>query len=123
VLFLAMPFSALFSQKDGVYKNTEEQNLFDSGKSLFEEKMYAVAYEHFNTVLAKHPDDLYLKYLTGVCGIFVSNKHEEGMAYLRDVKAKNPKVADIDYYLALLYHKTYKFDTCLVMATRLIAKG
>lgn len=120
-LLLLLPF-ALFSQKEGVYKDKEDQNLFDSGKSLFEEKIYPVAYEHYSAVLARHPNDLYLKYLTGICGVFVNDKHDEGLAYLMEVKAKNPKVADLDYYLALMYHKTYRFDTCIALATSLLAK-
>ena len=120
LLLLAMPATTLFSQKDGIYKDAGEQRLFDSGKNLFEEKMYQVAYEHFSELLVKHPDDQYLKYLTGICGVFISSKHDEGMAYLLETKAKNPKVADLDYYMALLYHKTYKFDTCIELATRLV---
>jgi len=122
VLAMILPAITLFAQKEGVYKDVEEQRLFDSGKNLFEEKMYPVAYEHFSAVLVNHPDDMYLKYLTGICGIYVSSKHDEGMGYLMEVKAKNPKVADLDYYMALLYHKTYKFDTCIEIATRLMAK-
>jgi len=122
ILVLAMPFSALFSQKDGVYKDPQEQKLFDSGKTLFEEKMYTVAYEHFSTMLAKYPDDLYLKYLTGICGIYVSDKHREGLQYLAEVKVRNPKSADIDYYMALLYHKNYQFDTCIALANKLLGK-
>jgi Tol biopolymer transport system component len=108
------------AQESKTFRNTEDQKLFESAKSLFEEHLYQLAYERLELLLNRHPQDLYIKYLIGVCGIYISEKHEEGLAYLEEVKAKNPKAADIDYYFALLFHKTYQFDKCLELGARLL---
>src|SRR4051812_43219410 len=100
IIMLAMLGGFAFSQKSGIYKISGEQRLFNSGKGLFEEKLYAMAYERFSVLLTKYPDDEYLKYLIGICGIYISDKHDESLALLNNVKIKNPKVADLDYYLA-----------------------
>lgn len=122
LITIIMLGTTAFAQKSGIYKNGDEQKVFDSGKALFEEKMYAFAYKHFDTLLTKYPEDFYLKYLMGICGIYMSDKHDQSLAFFTEIKVKNPKVADLDYYFALLYHKTYQFDKCIELARQLLKK-
>lgn len=117
LLFLCL--NAL-AQEPEIFANREDQKQFESGKLLMEEKLHALAYEHFSKLLNRHPRDLYIKYLTGICGIFINNKHAEAFQYLSQVKLLNPKAADIDYYIALLYHRTYKFNECIELANALL---
>lgn len=108
------------AQDVDLFPNREDQKQFESGKLLMEERLHSLAYEHFNKLLVRHPRDLYIKYLTGICGIYINSKHEEAFNYLSEVKLQNPKAADIDYYIALLYHRTYKFSECIELASSLL---
>ncbi|HWY11527.1 MAG TPA: tetratricopeptide repeat protein, partial [Bacteroidia bacterium] len=111
----------LLSQKDNTDNwPKEEKNLFESANALYEEKIYNIAYERFTDLLKKHPNDLYLKYLTGICGIYNSDKYDEALSYLNEVYSKNKKAADIDYYLAHLYHRTQQFDKSIEIANKLL---
>jgi tetratricopeptide (TPR) repeat protein len=120
-LFCSLFALTIQSQKGGSYKNNDEQKLFESGKGLFEEHLYPLAYDHFKKVADKHPDDLYLKYLMGICNIFISDKHEEAMTLLTEVQQKNKKAADLDYYFAFLYHKMGEFDRSIEQSTKVMA--
>ena len=111
----------MFSQKANTTKwPKDEQTIYESANALFEEKLYSLAYERYKTILSKHPDDIYIKYLLGICGIFISDKYEEALEYLHEVESKNKKAADLDYYLAQLYHRTYQFDKCIEAANKLL---
>ncbi|MCA0431321.1 MAG: hypothetical protein LCH32_12550 [Bacteroidetes bacterium] len=87
-----------------------QQKYFESANAFYEEKLYPFAYERYDSLLKLHPNDLYLKYLTGICAIYVSDKHKVAEVYLNTVKERNKKAADLDYYFAILYHKTYQFE-------------
>lgn len=114
--------SNLFSQ-NGNTSNwpKEEQIVFESANALYDEKLYPLAYERYKSLLLKHPDETYLKYLLGKCGIFVSDKYTEALAFLDEVLVKNKKAVDINYFMAQLYHRTYQFDKCIEMANKLLA--
>jgi tetratricopeptide (TPR) repeat protein len=120
IIFLSSTCFNLQAQSDAVFTNREEQKIVESGKSLLDEKLYSLAYEHFSKLLATHPKDLYLKYLCGICGIFINTKHDEAMTYFNEVKDKNPKAANLDYYFALLYHKIYDFEQSIELAQQLL---
>lgn len=87
-----------------------QQKYFESANVFYEEKLYTFAFERYDSLLKLHPNDLYLKYLTGICAIYVSDKHKVAEVYLNTVKERNKKAADLDYYFAILYHKTYQFE-------------
>ena len=79
-----------FAQKVNTSKwPKEEQAVFESANALFDEKLYSLAYERYKSVLQKHPEEIYIKYLLGICGIFISDKYEEALAYLHEVEIKN----------------------------------
>ncbi|MGZ3930920.1 MAG: hypothetical protein ACXVP0_06020, partial [Bacteroidia bacterium] len=65
--------------------------------------------------------DQYLKYKLGICGVFMSDKHDEALTLLNEVYAVNKKAIDIDFYFALLYHKTFQFDKAIELANALNA--
>lgn len=117
---LCLWFASLKAQEAGVFSNEADQKLYENAKSLFDEKLYTLAYSHFNTLIERHPKNFYLKYLKGICCIFISDKHEEALEMLSAVKTKNPKAADIDFYFALYFHKTYQFDLCIDLATAVL---
>ena len=71
-----------------------QQKYFESANAFYEEKLYPFAYERYDSLLKLHPNDLYLKYLTGICAIYVSDKHKVAEVYLNTVKERNKKAAD-----------------------------
>ena len=54
--------------------------------------------------------------MRGVCGVYITNKHKEAERLLSDVKKNDKKSEGVDYYLALLYHKSYLCDKALGLA-------
>ena len=119
LLSFALPFFAQESDLNSWPR--DDKKLFESGQSLYEEKLYGLAYERFQTLSTKHPKDIYVKYLTGVCGIFISDKHEEAKKILDEVYSKDKKIENIDFNFALLYHKTNEFDRSIELAHKLLA--
>ncbi len=113
-----------FAQKQDLSKlSKEEKKEFEIANALFIDKQYTAACPHLKPILAAHTDDLNLKYMVGVCGIYVHNIHEEALSYLEEVKSKNPKTKNIDLYLALLLHKNYKFEKAIELATQLLSNS
>jgi hypothetical protein len=98
-----------------------DQKIFTKAEALFENKNYAGAFEKYKALLANHATDLYLKYNLAICGVDLSDKHQEALAYLDDVHAANPKTANINFYYAILFHKTYQFDKALELINALMA--
>ncbi len=100
-----------------------QQKYFESANVFYEEKLYAFAYERYDSLLKLHPKDLYLKYLTGICAIYISDKHKVAEKYLNEVKQRDKKAVDLDYYFALLYHKTYQFEKSKELIASLLNNG
>ncbi len=122
ILILCTLTFSFLAQESGVDNwPREDKKLFESGQSLFEDKLYGLAYDRFSELSKKHPEDIYVKYYTGICGIFISDKHDEAKTILNVVYSKDKKVPDIDFYFALLYHKTNEFDKSIELANKLLA--
>lgn len=98
----------------------DDKKTFESANTLFNKKFYADAYDKYKALLATHDKEIFLKFVTGVCAVFLNDKHEEAESLLNEVKAKDKKNKDVDYYFALLYHKTYQFDKSLELANALL---
>jgi len=105
-----------FSQETVNYTNwsKEDQKIFEHSMELFDDKNFAVAYDGFEKLLNAHSADYSLKYLTGICGIYRSDKHTEAKNLLNDVYLKNKKAANIDFYFAQLYHRLGEFEKSLL---------
>lgn len=90
-----------------------ESKAFEYGIELYEDKSYALAYDVFHELLNSHPEEIGLKYLTGICAIYRSDKHIEAQNLLNEVYRKNKKAANIDYHYAHLYHRMGQFEKSL----------
>lgn len=99
----------------------DQQKTLSIANGLLDIGNYDPAYDKYKDLLSKHPDDQYLKYKLGVCGVFMSEKHDEALTLLNEVYAANKKATDIDFYFALLYHKTFQFDKAIELANALLA--
>lgn len=98
----------------------EDQKTFEAANKLFNKKFYGSAYEKYKSLLAAHEKDMFLKFVTAVCAVQMNENSEEAESLLNEVKAKDKKNKDVDYYFALLYHKTYQFDKALELANGLL---
>src|SRR5688572_26619636 len=118
-LFLCLSLSCI-AQQDYNEWPKEEQKKLENAKYLMDDKLYLLAHERFDALLKLHPDNTYVKYLTGICAIYLTDKRDEAAKYLAEVKTANSKAVDLDYYYAIFYHRNYEFDKCTELATKLI---
>ncbi|HWY09757.1 MAG TPA: hypothetical protein VN026_00455 [Bacteroidia bacterium] len=125
IIFLILIFGAfinLKSQQDNAKNwSKEDTKAFDTAKDLYNKGLFNSAYDKYVSLRPTHSDDLYLKYLTGVCAIYITDKQTEAETLLNEVKEKDKKNKNIDYYLVLLYHKTYRFNKALDLANALLS--
>lgn len=121
-LFLLLAAFTPFLAQQGNTKGwpPEDQKTFEKANALFNKKIYGSAYEKYKSLIPSHEKDIFLKYVTGICAVYLNDKQEEAESLLNEVKAKDKKAKDIDYYFALLYHKTYQFDKALELANGLL---
>lgn len=102
------------------WRKTEKDSLLKA-QMLFQEENYLLALPIFDKLTQNHPKELYLKYVTGISGLYRSDMHEKALEFLMEVYSKNKKAADIPYDLARAYHFNYKFDEALVMLSAYLA--
>lgn len=98
----------------------EDQKTFEAATELFNKHYYESAYEKYLSLDANHTNDLFLKFVRGVCAVYINNKHKEAEKLLLEVKKNNSNAENIDYYLALLFHKSYRFDKALELINGLL---
>jgi len=102
------------------WRKTEKDSLLKA-QMLFQEENFLLALPIFDKLTQNHPKELYLKYVTGISGLYRSDMHEKALEYLMEVYSKNKKAAGIRYDLARAYHFNYKFDEALVMLSEYLA--
>lgn len=122
-LFLIVGIVCNFNaQKDNTKSwPKEDRKVFETAKDLYNKGFYTSAYEKYTSLKTTHSNDLYLKYVMGICAIYINDKQTESENLLNEVKAADKNTPNIDYYLVLLYHKTYRFSKALELATKLLA--
>ncbi|MCX6295968.1 MAG: tetratricopeptide repeat protein, partial [Bacteroidetes bacterium] len=120
IFFLIFSFFILFegfsqgTMKVRKWRFTEKDSL-ERGQMMFEEENYLLALPIFDKLQQNHPNELYLKYVTGICGLYRSDMHEKALEYLSIVYSKNKNAAGIKYDLARAYHYNNRFDEALAM--------
>jgi hypothetical protein len=96
------------------WRKSESDSLIKA-QAFFEEENFSKAIPIFENIQQNHPKELYLKYVTGICGLYRNDLHEKSLELLLAVYNKSKKVPNIQYDLALAYHYNYKFDEALNM--------
>ncbi len=96
------------------WRKTENDSLV-TAQSMFEQGSYQLALPIFVKLLQNHPNEAYLKYVTGISGLSQSNMHEKSLEYLEEIYKKNKKIPDIELDLARAYNYNYKFDESIAM--------
>lgn len=114
VFVLGFIFSASSQDKmkTSKWRKTERDSL-DHAIHLYEEGSYIAAIPIFQHILNNHPNEIFLKYMNGLCRLYRSDKHDEALVLLTEVYEKNKKIAEIELDLAKAYHLNYKFDDAL----------
>ena len=77
-------FNHMFSQgtmKTRKWRNTELDSL-SKAQVLFEEENYVMALPLYDQMLKNHPKEMYLKYVTGICGLYRSDMHAHALELL-----------------------------------------
>ncbi len=115
VLLTMFYVTVSFSQNTMVtrkWRNKENDSLVKA-QTIFEARNYLVALGYFEKILDNHPNELYLKYVVGICGLYRSDSHEKSLEYLSETYIKNRRTNDIEYDLARAQHYNYRFDDAL----------
>jgi hypothetical protein len=92
-----------------------EQDSMGKAQVFFDEGNKDIALPIFERLLNAHPNELYLKYITAVCGLQRSDWHRRSLQLLQEVYAKNKKVHNIEWDIARALHYNYKFDEATAM--------
>jgi outer membrane biosynthesis protein TonB len=122
LMFIIGSWNILISQEGSTQDwSKEDQRTFESATELFNKRYYESAYEKYVSLTPNHADDMFLKFVRGVCGVYINGKHKEAEKLLTEVKKNDPRAEGIDYYLALLYHKSYRFDKALELTASLLS--
>src|SRR5450432_3831004 len=102
IISLILIFGALnnlISQQENTKDwSKEDRKVFDAAKELYNKGLFNSAYEKYVSLKPTHADDMYLKYLTGICAIYITDKQTEAETLLNEVKAQDTKNKNIDYY-------------------------
>ena len=94
------------------WRSTEVDSL-GIAQAMFEDQNFVLALPIYDNLQQQHPYELYLKYVTGICGLYRSDKYEQSMNFLKEVYEKRSSAENIEYYLAKAYHYNYKFEDAL----------
>ncbi|MBK6835980.1 MAG: PD40 domain-containing protein [Bacteroidetes bacterium] len=117
IIILLSFVTSLYSQdkmKVSKWRKTERDSM-ENAQHLFDEGNYVMALPMYDALLHNHPKELYLKYVTGLCGLYRSDKHDDALRLLSEVYEKNKKTAEIELDLAKANHLNYKFDEALAL--------
>jgi len=115
IIVLLFFITSLYSQdkmKVGKWRKTERDSM-ENAQHLFDEGNYVIALPIYEALLQNHPKELYLKYVSGLCGLYRSDKHDDALRLLTEVYEKNKKTNEIELDLAKANHLNYKFDEAL----------
>lgn len=113
VLFFLLFLPSLHFAQDKMNTKKWRQSERDSMAKAqldYDEGLRFMALPIFENLQKQHPNELYLKFISAVCGLERSDWHPRSLAFLTEVYAKNKKVHNIEFYLAKASHYNYKFD-------------
>lgn len=102
----------------------EHANLFfEDAHNHDDAKFYHLALPIYLGLLKNHPNEIYLKYTVGVCGLYRGDTHKKSYEFLKEVYEKNKKIPEIELDLAKACHLNYKFDESIQFANLFQSKN
>jgi hypothetical protein len=91
-------------------------------QAMFDDQNFNMAYPYISQLQKNHPEEGFLKYMTGICCLFREDTKAEGLAFLEEVYRDNKKAEDIEFYLALAYHYNSNFVEATIMVDKFLAR-
>ncbi len=117
-LILSVTISAQTTLNDKAFlKDRQAQVEISNAEEYFELGLFLNALPLYRKVETKYGASAYLMYRIGICLLYKSDETEKAFEYLSQVKQKNPKAADIDFFLARAYHLVGRYDEALTSLT------
>jgi hypothetical protein len=117
-LILSLTISAQTTLNDKAFlKDRQAQIEISNAEEYFELGLFLNALPLYRKVETKYGASPYLMYRIGICLLYKSDETEKAFDYLSQVKQKNPKAADIDFFLARAYHLVGRYDEALASLT------
>jgi hypothetical protein len=117
MLVLLCAFSAAYGQDvnlgKGFSKDKKGQESFFKAEEYFDHGYYMLALPLYRSLEPTYNTSDYLTFRIGICLLYKSDESQAALDYLLKVKAKNPKAADIDLYVARAYHLNGRFDEAI----------
>ena len=91
LMTLILVASSIFAKADMITRSwrKSQSDSLKIAEIMFEEQNFVQALSLYEPILQEHPDELYLKYKTGICGLFRSDMHEKALEFLKEVYAKS----------------------------------
>jgi hypothetical protein len=124
LMILMLVTSSIYSQKTTTktkWRSTETDTLAVA-QAMFDDQNFVMAYPYLNQLQKNHPEEPFLKYLTGISALFKGDTHEQGLTFLLDVYADNKRAEDIEFYVALAYHYNNNFAEAIKMVDKYLSK-
>lgn len=91
----------------------------------FANKDYKKAYDLYDKLSAKNPNEIDYKFKLGYCCLFYAEKKKRAIEIFEGIKneKKNKEIErDIDYYLGKAYHVNYRFSDAIKSLEAFLAK-
>ncbi len=106
-------FSQLADLGKGFQKDKPSVIIFSRAEEYYENESYLQALPLYRSLEPKYGANSYLIYKIGICLLYKSDEIDKALEYLMIVKAKNPKAAYIDLYMARAYHLNERYDDAI----------
>lgn len=123
VLFVFLYAQVVLSQITNVrnWRKSERDSL-DLALLMYEENLFLQALPIFDDIKNHHPKEEFIRYSFAKCGLYRSDKHEEAYEILSDIYAKNKKIDQIQYDVAVAAHYATKLDEAMTAVNAYLSK-
>ncbi|MCC6181358.1 MAG: PD40 domain-containing protein [Bacteroidia bacterium] len=111
VLFSQISFE-LASEFSNKWSEIDKRKL-ETADKYFSNQEFLYARPIYDSLLAKHPSNLYLAYLVGSCSIYDSQFQDKAEGFIKAADTLKSKLLDYDYYLGRAYLANDKFNEAL----------
>lgn len=93
--------------------------LEDQGYDALNSHQYVKAYEIFDKLHSRYPQEIDYQFKLGICCLNYAEKKGRAIEIFKDMKARY-KTLEVEVYLGKAYHRNYKFDEGITTLTPLV---
>ncbi len=124
LMFMIVFLPNIYAQKttNVVKWRSSELDTLTVAQAMFDDQNFVMAFPFLNQLQKNHPEQDFLKYMTGICCLFKEDTHKQGLDFLLNVYENNKHAEDIEFYIALAYHYNNDFENALVMVNKYMSK-